>query len=80
MLLAAPVPESSGLWRVEVLDATASPHGSDSRPKGASGVGRGVMWFRTDAAGRPEAFLWSRPDGVPGAMPINIGRPVDAGG
>jgi len=66
----------SWLWRVAVLDATSAPHAEDSRPAGASGVGRGTMWFRTDSAGRPAAFLWSRAGGQGAAVPIAIGRAV----
>ncbi len=76
---AAPVREDDGQFRVVVIDSTGKPHGDDTRKDGATGVGRGTMWFAVDATGRPEAFRWRARDGALNRPPIAIGRAVQEG-
>ena len=74
ILDAAPVREDDGQFRVVVIDSTGKPHGDDTRKEGATGVGRGTMWFTVDAAGRPAAFRWRARDGALNRPPLAIGR------
>lgn len=71
-----PVPAGERVYRVRVIDSTASPHGSDTRPEGQSGVGRGVIWLITDAAGKPLGYRWKNPRGPIHEVPMAIGRAV----
>ena len=61
---------------VAIVDSTSTGHGNDSRPKGQTGIGRGLMWFVTDPQGRPVAYRWSHPAGTLQERSIAIGRPV----
>ena len=63
-------------YRVVVIDCTGSPHASDSRPTGTSGVGRGTIWLDIDNQGEPIAFHWKLANGTPKEVPIVIGRAV----
>jgi hypothetical protein len=74
MVVQSPVAENDGLVRVVVLDSTRSGHAYDTRKKGQSGVGTGVMWFSVDRAGAPIALIWSDPKKPPQPYPIVIGR------
>ncbi len=65
-----------GRVRVPIVDSTGSPHGSDTRKPGQTGIGRGLMWFIIDRRGRPIGYHWSRPTGTPSKRSIAIGRPV----
>jgi hypothetical protein len=56
IVAATPVAEPDGSVRVVVIDSTTTPHDSDTRAPGATGVGSGTMWFRVDAAGAPVAY------------------------
>jgi len=71
-----PVATPDGQVRVAVIDSTSSRHGTDTRDKGESGIGRGLMWFTVDAEGRPAGYRWSRPNGRVRERPIAIGRAV----
>jgi hypothetical protein len=71
-----PVQTPDGEVCVPVIDSTSSGHGNDTRPKGQTGIGRGLMWFAVDAQGHPTAYRWSRPTGKLQSRPIAIGRPV----
>ncbi len=64
------------VYRVRVIDSTASPHGYDTRPEGQSGVGRGVIWLITNAAGKPIGYRWKNPRGPVHEAPMAIGRAV----
>lgn len=78
MLDSVPAKETRDRYRVEIIDSTETPHAMDTRAPGQSGVGRGTLWFITDAAGQPTAFLWSDKSKQPKSEPIAIGRAVDA--
>ena len=72
-----PVREADGRWRVVVLDSTGTPHAEDSRKEGASGIGRGTMWFVTDEIGKPIGLNWRDPTRKPRTpVPIAVGRAV----
>lgn len=71
-----PVATRDGQVCVAVIDSTGSGHGADTRGKGESGIGRGLMWFTVDAAGRPVGYRWSRANGRVRERPIAIGRAV----
>jgi len=66
----------NGQVRVVVIDSTSSPHGEDSRARGETGIGRGVMWLAIDEEGRPTGYRWSSPTGKLQRRSIAIGRPV----
>lgn len=74
-----PTAESPNQFRVRVLDSTAHGHGSDSRPEGKSGIGRGTIWLDADADGRPIGFRWKSKTGRLHEVPIAIGRAVELG-
>jgi hypothetical protein len=87
---AAPVPtdgppHADGLtaWRIEVIDATATPHGpDDSRagPPARTGVGRGAVRLYAEAGGEPGGYTWSTGPRSPlhriTARPLALGRPA----
>jgi hypothetical protein len=77
--LAAPVanPARAGEWLLPVADSTLSPHASDSRHPGDTGLGTGTIGLVADSAGAPTAFYWQ--GGVskhPKPTEIALGRPV----
>ncbi len=74
---APPIREGDGQFKVAVLDSTASAHGSDTRKEGATGIGRGTMWFSVDAQGRPVAYRWRSKSGTLREEAIAIGRVQD---
>jgi len=43
---------------VPIIDSTMSPHGGDSRPKGNTGLGTGLIGIIVDRAGRAVAYRW----------------------
>ena len=45
-------------FAVRVVDSTASPHADDTRPRGSTGLGSGVIGLIVDAQGRPVAYRW----------------------
>ncbi len=64
------------VYRVEVVDSTATSHDEDTRPRGTSGIGKGVMWFRVNADG--QAVAYQRNSATPfKTAPIEIGRMAD---
>jgi hypothetical protein len=59
---------TGAFYTVRVYDSAAEAHFSDTRapsgapsPKGATGVGSGVLNFKVDGAGRPIAYLFAPP-------------------
>jgi len=76
--LAAPVanPARAGEWLLPVADSTLSPHASDSRHPGDTGLGTGTIGLVADSRGVPTAFYWQ--GGVskhPKPTEIALGRP-----
>ncbi|MFH0939753.1 MAG: hypothetical protein V1899_10830 [Planctomycetota bacterium] len=70
-----PTCEPDGRIRIVVIDSTSRPHANDSRSGG--GVGRGTLWFKTDAEGRPVGY-YSRPSSDHlNVVPLAIGRIVE---
>lgn len=74
-----PTTDSDGIVSVTVSDSAAEPHFNDTRGTGAgifpNGVGRGVIKFRTDGAGRPIAFQFAPPTSAEFSfLDIAIGR------
>lgn len=65
-----------GVYRIAVIDSTGTPHDEDSRPKGTSGIGQGVLWFKVNADGEPVAYKRNAEVGFKSA-PIAIGRLTD---
>ena len=74
IVLEKPVEEKDGAIRIIALDSSRSGHAQDTRRKGTSGVGFGVMWFRVDQAGAPIALHWSSPEKKQITVPVAIGR------
>lgn len=73
----APVREDDGQIRVTIIDSTKGPHAGDTRKNGATGVGRGTMWFTVDADGKPAGYRWRSKTGTLTKRPIAVGRLVD---
>lgn len=69
-----PEKEEGGLVRVVVIDSTTKPQVDDTRAAGTSGIGRGTMWFKVDAEGRPVAYVRGARTAKPVEEPISIGR------
>jgi hypothetical protein len=67
---------ADGVYEVVVIDSTSRPHHDDTRKPDQTGVGRGTMYFKTDADGRPVAYAGRSPDGPFSRQPMSIGRPV----
>jgi len=77
MILAEPpVLESPGKYRLHILDSTASPHASDTRPTGKTGLGAGIIWLDVDRAGEILGYHWKSAGGKLNVHPVAIGRPV----
>ena len=55
---AYPNPGRSDEILVPIIDSTMSPHGEDSRPKGRTGLGTGLIGILVDGDGRPLAYRW----------------------
>ncbi len=72
-----PVKEKDGAIRVVVLDSSRSRHARDTRQKEGGGVGAGIMWFRVDKSGAPDAIHWSNRKKKSKTYPIVIGRAID---
>ena len=51
-------PDRADEWLVRVVDSTLSPHASDSRRDGVTGLGTGTIGLTTDDGGAPTAFYW----------------------
>jgi hypothetical protein len=60
VVLAAPTrnPARAGEWLVRVADSTVSPHASDSRHPGTTGLGTGTIGLMVDERDAPTAFYW----------------------
>jgi hypothetical protein len=59
IVAAAPVLTAAGEYRVGVYDSSGIGHDDDSRPKGTSGIGKGVIIFRVDERGMPVGFQFN---------------------
>lgn len=51
-------PNQTDEFLVPVVDSTSSPHAQDSRRKGQTGLGSGVIGVIVDSKGEPMAFHW----------------------
>ena len=71
-----PEPVAADVYEVVVIDSTSRPHRDDTRDGDETGVGRGTIYLRVDAAGRPVAFATRSSDGPFTPYSIAIGRPV----
>src|SRR5262249_45439676 len=49
------------MYELTVIDCSSSGHGSDTRKKGESGIGRGKIWLDVDNEGRAIGYHWSSP-------------------
>jgi len=70
----APIDEGNGVFRITIIDSTVGPHADDTRKPPAGGVGRGTMWFKADAEGRPTGYRWKAAKGAFRKAPLAIGR------
>jgi hypothetical protein len=75
IVAAAPVEQTSHLYRVQVYDSSVIHHDEDSRTEGTNGVGEGVITFRVDTSGQPIGFQFNSRANYHGE-PIAIGRLV----
>lgn len=55
---AYPNPERADEILVPIIDSTMSFHAEDSRGKGETGLGRGLIGILVDGEGRPVAYRW----------------------
>jgi hypothetical protein len=79
LVLAPPQPNArrSDEWLVSVADSTLSPHASDSRHKGDTGLGTGTIGLVADGGGPPTAFYWrGGQTAQPKPTEIALGRPA----
>lgn len=60
-----------------IIDSTINPHGNDTRKKGQTGIGKGILWFDVDDDGRPIGYRKGNPNANLTKVPISIGRAVD---
>lgn len=68
-------PERTDEILVPILDSTMSPHSEDSRTKGETGLGSGLIGILVDREGRPVAFRWKGGQSrKPVEIPIALGR------
>jgi len=72
----APKRVAEGIYSVEVIDSTTAGHENDTRKKGETGVGRGTIYVKVDAAGRPVARAARSQEGPWTESPTAIGRTV----
>jgi hypothetical protein len=75
IVAAAPVEQTTHLYRVQVYDSSVIHHDEDSRAEETNGVGTGVITFRVDASGQPIGFQFNSHAHYHGE-PIAIGRLV----
>jgi hypothetical protein len=71
-----PVLHKAGTWRIRILDSTATPHASDTRPEGTTGLGSGVIWLDVAASGSILGYHWKSATGRLNKHPVAIGRAV----
>jgi hypothetical protein len=74
IIMEAPVPDGDGILKVVVIDSSAHGHGSDTRKKGESGVGRGTLWFSVGKDGEPIGVRFSSRTGALNPKIMAIGR------
>lgn len=67
---------AADISEVVVIDSTSRPHKDDTREGDTTGVGRGTIYFKVDAEGRPVAFATGSAEGPFTSYSIAIGRPV----
>lgn len=72
-----PVEDGNDVYRVTIIDSTENPHANDTRKDGATGVGRGTMWFLVDSDGRPVGYHWRLRTSKSHETEIAIGRAID---
>ncbi|HWC89231.1 MAG TPA: hypothetical protein VG433_06240 [Pirellulales bacterium] len=72
----SPVLERPGQWRIRIFDSTATPHASDTRPKGTTGLGSGTIWLDVGSDGRILGYHWKSASGKLNEHPVAIGRAV----
>jgi len=72
----APKAVGENLFEVVVIDSTSKPHKDDTRAGEVTGVGRGTIYLKTDAAGRAVAFATRSAEGPFTVYAMAIGRPV----
>jgi hypothetical protein len=70
-----PTPIAPDLFKFVVIDSTSRPHEDDTRKPDETGVGRGTVYVKVDADGRPITFGSRPPKGQVSSIPIAIGRP-----
>jgi len=51
-------PERKDEILVPIIDSTMSAHAQDSRPKGTTGLGKGLIGILVDGTGRPLSYRW----------------------
>jgi hypothetical protein len=72
----APKQIAPDVYEVTVIDSTTGSHNSDTRKPGETGVGRGTIYFKIDAEGRPTAYSSRSPEGPFRRYPMAIARPL----
>ena len=77
VLAAKPAREANGEFRIVVIDSTGKIHADDTRKEGETGLGRGTLWVKVDAAGAPTGLRVNAADGPLSSHPIAIGRLAD---
>jgi hypothetical protein len=70
-----PTPVAPDLFKIVVIDSTSQPHEDDTRKSDETGVGRGTVYIKVDAEGRPISFGSHPPQATASNLPIAIGRP-----
>jgi hypothetical protein len=71
-----PKPIGPDVYDVVVIDSTSRPHKDDTRNGDETGVGRGTIFLKADAEGRPVAFATRSAEGPFTSYSIAIGRPM----
>lgn len=74
IVMEAPEADGDGVYKVTVIDSSAHGHGSDTRKKGESGVGRGTLWFSVGKDGEPVGVRFTSRTGTLNPKTISIGR------
>lgn len=62
------------LYRIVVIDSTATAHSDDSRKDGATGLGRGTLFLSVDSDGKPIGYHWKSAAGQLHEVTVAIGR------
>ena len=74
LIVEAPVADGENIYKVVVIDSSAHGHGSDTRKKGESGVGRGTLWFTVNKDGEAIGVRFTSKTGTLNTKSISIGR------